>query len=150
MGGVIAEYNVELQDDVNLHYYDKLLNKYKEWIEFKREIKIMSLLENKRIQYDVKPESNLSSVIYGYIGKEDNIKSTIEYTGFIVTDLQFIIKNSFVESLKIKIRTIDKKLENVISNCPDVKFKIKQHLENNNVSYFFIDSLDLIEKENPL
>lgn len=144
--GVITEYNVELQEGITLQHYDKLLEKFKEWTEFKRDIKITSLLEGKKIKFDVEDiNSSPSQTIFGYRssykGKEDEIKPTIEYTAFIVTDMSYIIKDSFIQELKIKIRTIDVNFENMINQ--DIKFKMKQHIFEDRVSYFYI------ETENP-
>lgn len=148
--GVVAEFNVEVQEGITIHHYDKLMQKFKEWIEFKRDAKIMSLLENKSIKFDIeKIHTSPHTTIFGYVGKEKNIESTIEYTGFIITDMTFILKSNVIKSLNLKIKTIDKNLENLIENFPDIKYKIKQHIENNSVLYFYIDSSDPVEKTKP-
>ena len=139
----VTECNVDLEDKMMLQHYDKLLNRFKEWIEFKREVKIIGLLENKRIQYDIENiNSSTSATIFGYMKSKKKEKITtrsIVNSMFIVTDIQFILKDNLIESVKVKIRSIDKKLDGIIENCPDINLKIKQHIEEDSVCYFYID-----------
>jgi hypothetical protein len=50
----LLEYDVVLENDVELNHYDRLLTKFPQWKQYKREIKLNVLLnEGKRIGFDV-------------------------------------------------------------------------------------------------
>ena len=48
-------------EDVPLLQFEKCLSKFKEWISFKRDIRLNSLLDDKRVQFnieDISPDGN--------------------------------------------------------------------------------------------
>ena len=68
----LLEYNVVLGNDVELNNYDRLLTKFPQWIQYKREIKLNVLLnEGKRIGFDVTEISKINSPVYGSLGKPE-------------------------------------------------------------------------------
>lgn len=137
----IYECEVDLCDNlVKLQDYDNALKKFGQWIQFKREIKLTTLLEGKRVQYDIE-EMNTTTPIYGILGEELSGSISIPKISFYVKDMSFIINGDNVESLKIKIKIINGTpqgdlLQSIMDEGLD--FKIKQKFLSHTM-YFYVD-----------
>ena len=148
MNDEICELNVYLDDNVSIQDYDNSFKKFKQWIEFKREIKLTSLLESKRVQFDIE-DINSYKPICGFLDEQFIVSGGISDIRFdpifTVTDMSFIINGDNVDSLKIKIKKLTTYSGNVFNNLikdiPDIK--LKQKLVNDYL-YFYI--LDIKEK----
>jgi hypothetical protein len=128
-------YNIEL-DNNKLSHYDFLLQKFKNWKQFKREIKLSSILEGKRIQYDLDDVTGLN----GYAGRIHKSKDIC----FMIKSLSFIINGDSIDILKIKITPSNNYLGEVVKSLIENSFdlKIKQFVNNDEVIFFYIDIPD--------
>jgi len=140
-----GEYKVETLN-VKLSSYDYLLGRFKNWIQFKRDIKITSILESKRIQYDLESIVNL----HVYFG--DRIDGMQDIC-FNIKSMSFIINNELVEELKVTIETVNNKkgrlLESMINSGFDIQIKqsMDKALSSDSedlVLFFYIDDWDLL------
>jgi hypothetical protein len=133
------EYKVIFYDDVvKLQDYDKLLKNFKQWTQFKRDIKLITILEGKRIQYDIEDiQSNIP--IYGTIGYEDDMM--LKNAAFVVKGMSFIINGDNIDELKVKIQFLNtncgKIVKETIKNGIDPI--IKQRITPNKFIHFYID-----------
>ena len=129
------QYNIEL-DNSKLSHYDFLLKRFKNWTQFKREIKLSSILEGKRIQYDLEDVNGWD----GYVGRIHAPKDVC----FLIKSLSFIINGDSIDILKIKIEPTDNYLGGVVKTLMNdgLDLKIKQFVNNDEVIFFYIDIPD--------
>ena len=119
----LLEYDVVLENDVELNHYDRLLTKFPQWKQYKREIKLNVLLnEGRRIGFDVTEISRINSPIYGSLGEPQFTDISLKSISFFVRSMSFIIKDNKVDGLKIGLKVLDntsgKKLSNILeSGC---------------------------------
>jgi len=103
----LLEYNVIIGEDVELEHYDRLLKEFKQWKQYKREIKLNTLLnEGKRIGFDVTEISKINTM-YGSLGKPEDFDFSLKKLSFHVKSMHFIIKNNKVDELKIGLKVLD-------------------------------------------
>src|ERR1035437_905809 len=115
---MIAEYKISLNNN-KLSNYDSLLKKFRNWKQFQRDIKLTSLLESKRVQYDLEDIVNLP----GYLGI--NRLSVL----FYIRSMSFIINGDSIDELKITIESY--------SNDTRELGDIKQHMIDDEVKFFY-------------
>lgn len=128
---------VKLEGDIKIDQYESILNKYPEWIQFKRDIKLELLLkEGKKVQYDVE---DLNPPIY--MASSEKLTEDISS---VIKSMSFIISSSKVESLTLKIKILPTHngmiLYESIKNT-GIEFlnvKIHQHIIDNKIIYFYI------------
>lgn len=139
----LIDYKVVLDGDVKLHHYDRLLNRFKQWTQFKRDIKLTSLLEGKRIQYDVEDISSM----YGYMGLRDDYTklariSTMSSFCFDVKSMSFIINGDNIESLSLKVNVMPTSFGKEVMALEEsnIKLLMKQCIIEDGVSYFYLDT----------
>lgn len=126
------KYKVKLENNT-LDQYDKTLSTCKEWVSTLRDIKLSSLLENKRIQFDIE-NINLYGLFYKHlpysIGKEC----------FIINKMSFILKDNNVDELSVDITVLDSEMGSVLKSLlrVDVFLEIRQMFVGKYV-YFYID-----------
>lgn len=115
--------------------YFKMLENLPEFIQFKREITLNSLLfEGKKIQFDIDDIVGINASIFGTTGEPDSIVSIKK--SFKVKGMIFIIKDDLVEKLSVTIETLEneegKILENLFNNGfhLSLRFKDSFYLEN--------------------
>ncbi len=139
-------YDFEIDTNLELNNYDTILNKFTDWIKFKREIKLLNLLESgKKLEFSIDIDSKYSPIL-GYLTKEnDNISSYMPYQSitsicFSVRNMTFILNGNKIEKLKIQTKIINNESGNFLKNAIDynMDFKIIEALDNdNNVCYFY-------------
>lgn len=126
------KYKVKLENNT-LDQYDKTLSTCKEWVSTLRDIKLSSLLENKRIQFDIE-NINLYGLFYKHlpysIGKEC----------FVVNKMSFILKDNNIDELSVDITVLDSEMGSVLKSLlrVDVFLEIRQMFVGKYV-YFYID-----------
>jgi len=139
----LFDYKVSFDGDVKLHHYDRILNRFKQWTQFKRDIKLTYLLESKRIQYNVEEISSM----YGYMGLRDDYTklariSTMSSFCFDVKSMSFIVNGDIVESLSLKVNIIPTAfgIEVMALEESNIKLLMKQCIIEDGVSYFYLDT----------
>ena len=100
-------------------YFD-ILNMFPQFREFQREIKINTILTEKRIQFDIE-DVKLVSII-GTIGKIPYPRLN-EYS-FKIKSMSFILNNLMVERLELEITTLNDESEKIISSDIPLSMKI--------------------------
>ena len=145
--GEIFEYDVIISNDVELEHYDRLLKKFSQWKQYKREIKLNTLLnEGKRIGFDVTEISNINTPIYGSLGKPEDFDISLKRISFFVISMSFIISGNKVDGLKIGLKVLEnpsgKELLSILnSGCVlDVK---QLRLPDKSITQFYFDVPDI-------
>jgi len=136
----ILNFEVLIEGEVKLHYYENLLKSFNEWTSFKREIKISSLLENKRIQFDIE-EIYKRGTIWGIMTSNPKNDINIKDSCFSVRSMRFIIKDDDVEKLSIEIVPLSTDNGNTLKQMieSNIEIVIKQRFEENEILYFYIE-----------
>jgi hypothetical protein len=121
--------------------YEYILSKFSNWKENKRQINLLSLLDGKKIEFDVEIE-NSSSVFY--IGISDDLDgSSLISACAVINKLTFIITEGlFIESLKLDLTILNTKFGNVIKELLNNYMKLEIHQgidEDGQVYKFYFD-----------
>ena len=135
------KYKVYLLDSIKLSNYEGILHLLPEWIQFNREIKLISLLEgSKKIQYDI--NDIIGTKILGVLGADDNSVVSLDRVAFNVTSMSFIVKDDILLDLTIMIKILEtpmgKDLKSLIGS--DIQLNMKQKTIDNEVIYFYLDT----------
>lgn len=122
-------------DGIKLSQFENKFQKWPQWKQFKREIKINTLLDDKRVQFDIEDINE-----YGKLsGKAfDPMMSDIVFT---VKGISMIIKDDFVEELEIEWRPIQSDLGRTIIKILDSGIELDMSIhfdENDQFVYFYI------------
>ena len=106
-------FEVKNLDDNTLEHYESFLSKFKVWPQYKREIKLSTLLnEGKRIEFTVNIESHQFGTHYVEIidsHEEDNqrIETSLNKACGVIEDVKFILNGNNVESLSMDIKFLE-------------------------------------------
>jgi len=120
-----------------LDQFENLMSKYKEWTSFKRDIRLMNILESgKRIQFDIE---SISLMVQ--IGNSGNIVS-LQLGVLRIKSMSFILKENKIDKLTLRCRLLStpmgKVVKELMENLMDID--LKPHIIDNNVVYFYIDT----------
>ena len=135
------KYKVSLLDNTKLSNYEGLLNRLPQWVQFNREIKLISLLEgSKKIQYDINDIKG--SNILGVLGIDNNSVISLNRVAFSIKSMSFIVKDDVVIDLTIMIKILEtpmgKDLDSLTGS--DIQLYMKQKIVDNEVIYFYLDT----------
>lgn len=137
------ELNVKLNNNT-LDQYDKALSTYNEWKSFYRDIKLSTLLEGKRVQFDI---DNIQKIgmVHDFITLENPGK--LETMAFSISGMTFIIKDNDIEKLTLKAEFLDTDCGNKLKEIYDsgIEIEVRQVFTERNVSF----TIDLPETKNP-
>ena len=123
-------------DGIKLSQFEDRLKKWPNWVQFKREIKLNSLLEGKRIQFDIEDINELGKL--GNNGSTDIMLSGIVFT---VKKISMIIKDDFIEELEIEWRPLQNELGKKIIRLLDcgIELEISMSFIDDQFSHFYIN-----------
>lgn len=134
------EFEITL-DNNTLDQYDVLLSRFNDWIKYKRDIKLNSLLESgKRIEFTV--ELEYSSIYISAVADDDETKiNNLHNACAIVKYMRFIINENKVESLNIEISTLSTYYGKIIYELINsgIEIKLNQYINNGNIIGFYIN-----------
>ena len=136
---VTKSFNIEL-DNNTLEQYEKLLSNFSNWKEYKREIKLNSILEDKKIEFTLDISGHAHGVMYVnvLIDDEDDF-DVLKKTSSAIKHMKFILKGNNVLELEITIKTMTtewgKIIRNLIESGGDLE--LKQHIVDNKVRSFY-------------
>lgn len=130
--------------EVDIHnskidYYENLLIKFKEWNAIKREIKLATLLNGKKLQFDIEDIINHGKLWGIMIDSPIDYKLSIEDACFDIKSMSFILNGNNIEKLTIGItplKTEKGKLLNNLIEC-NVDLKVSEMTVENSL-YFYI------------
>jgi hypothetical protein len=130
------DFEVSLEENT-LDQYENMMSRYREWKNFKRDIRLTGLLEDgKRIQFDIEDISMLVP-----IGCEEIIVS-IQLSTLEIKSMSFILKEDRVEKLTLKCKTLETPMGKVVRDLMDGCFliEIRQKIVNGKINYFYVDT----------
>lgn len=122
--------DVKLKNNT-LDQYDKALSTYKEWKSFYRDIKLSTLLEGKKIQFDIDNIQKIGT-LSGSSGK------LVSEMCFIVSEMCFIIKDNNIEKLTLEVEFLGtdcgKKIEEIYKHNLE-EIEITQIFTERNINF---------------
>lgn len=134
------EFEITL-DNNTLDQYDVLLSRFNDWIKYKRDIKLNSLLESgKRIEFTV--ELEYSPIYISAVADDDETKiNNLHNACAIVKYMKFIINENRVESLNLEISTLSTYYGKIIYELINsgIEIKLNQYINNGNIIGFYIN-----------
>lgn len=137
--GVTKSFNIKL-DNNTLEQYDKLLSYFDNWTQYNREIKLNSILEDKKIEFTLDISGHAHGVMYVnvLVDHEDDF-DVLKKASSAIKHMKFIIKGNDVLELEITIRTMTTEWGKIIRELIDsgVDLELKQRIENNQVKSFY-------------
>ena len=118
-----------------LSQFEKVLSRYNEWTSFKREIRLNTLLDDKRIQFDIDDISE-----YGFLG-DDEVDINLTKTCILLKSMSFILSGDKIDKLEIKWRVLNTKNGEMLRNImdSDIEIDIKMRFKEDFFFYFYID-----------
>ena len=137
------ELNVKLNNNT-LDQYDKALSTYNEWKSFYRDIKLSTLLEGKKVQFDI---DNIQKIgmVHDFVTLENPGK--LQTMAFSISGMTFIIKDNDIEKLTLEAEFLEtdcgKKLKEIYD--AGIEVEVRQVFTERNVSF----TIDLPETKNP-
>lgn len=139
---VDKEFNIEVYNNT-LDQYDKLLSSFKIWTQYKRDLKINSILESgRKIEFTVELE-NSSLFISANIDDDITNVNSLNNACAIVKNMKFIIYENKVEKLDIKISTLTTYYGKIIHDLikADIDVRLNQYIdsESGNIIGFYIN-----------
>lgn len=122
-------------DGIKLSQFENKFKQWPQWTQFKREIKLNTLLNGKRIQFDIEDINE-----YGKLSGRsfDPMMSDIVFT---VKCISMIIKDDFVEELEIEWRPLQSDLGRTIIGILDSGLEIDLSIyfdDDDQFVYFYI------------
>ncbi len=138
---VSNSFNIEL-DNNTLEQYEKLLSNFNNWSQYKREIKLNSILEDKKIEFTLDISGHAHGVMYVNVLVDDTDDfEVLKKASAAIKFMKFILKGNKVLELEITIRTLDTEWGNIIKDLINsgVELELKQNIVDNQVkSFYFI------------
>jgi hypothetical protein len=134
-------FNIEL-DNNTLEQYEKLLSNFNNWSEYKREIKLNSILEDKKIEFTLDISGHAHGVMYVnvLVDGEDDF-DVLKKASSVIKFMKFILKGNNVLELEVTIKTMTTEWGKIIRDLIDseVELELKQHIVDDQVkSFYFI------------
>jgi len=136
------EWEVAELESVSIDQYEEMLSKYGEWVSYKREIKLASLMNpDRKIQFDIESIS-----ILAYTNEGDYVQpkqgQNLKDSAIHIKGMTFILKEGIVEKLVLKCRRLETPMGKVVSNLMDanIDIKMKQMILHYQVKFFYIEA----------
>ena len=137
------ELNVKLNNNT-LDQYDKALSTYNEWKSFYRDIKLSTLLEGKKVQFDV---DNIQKIgmVNDFVTLENPGK--MQTMAFNISGMTFIIKDNNIEILTLEAEFLETECGKKLKEIYDagIELEVRQVFTERNISF----TIDLPETKNP-
>ncbi len=134
-------FNIKL-DNNTLEQYEKLLSNFNNWSQYKREIKLNSVLEDKKIEFTLDISGHAYGVMYVNVFVDDTDDfEVLKKASSIIKFMKFILKGNNVLELEITIKTMTTEWGKIIRDLIEsgVELELKQNIVDNQVkSFYFI------------
>ena len=138
---VIKSFNIEL-DNNTLEQYEELLSNFSNWSEYKREIKLNSILEDKKIEFTLDISGHAHGVMYVNVIVDDAYDyDVLKKASSAIKFMKFILKGNNVLELEITIKTMTTEWGKIIRDLIEsgLELELKQNIVDNQVkSFYFI------------
>ena len=136
---VTKSFNIEL-DNNTLEQYEELLSNFNNWKEYKREIKLNSILEDKKIEFTLDISGHAHGVMYVnvLVDDEDDF-DVLKKTSSSIKHMKFILRGNNVLELEITIKTMTTEWGKIIGDLieSEVELELKQRIVDNKVRSFY-------------
>jgi hypothetical protein len=136
---VTKSFNIEL-DNNNLEQYEKLLSNFNNWSQYKRDIKLNSILEDKKIEFTLDISGHAHGVMYVNVMVDDDYDfDVLKKASSAIKFMKFILKGNNVLELEITIKTMTTEWGKIIRDLIDsgVELELKQNIVDNQVKSFY-------------
>ncbi len=138
---VTKSFNIEL-DNNTLEQYEELLSNFNNWSEYKREIKLNSILEDKKIEFTLDISGHAHGVMYvNVVVDDENDFDVLKKASSVIKFMKFILKGNNVLELELTIKTLTTEWGKIIKDLIEsgVELELKQNIVDNQVkSFYFI------------
>ena len=136
---VTKSFNIEL-DNNTLEQYEKLLSNFNNWSQYKREIKLNSILEDKKIEFTLDISGHAHGVMYVNVIVDDDYDfDVLKKSSSSIKFMKFILKGNNVLELEITIKTMTTEWGKIIRDLINsgVELELKQNIVDNQVKSFY-------------
>jgi hypothetical protein len=136
---VTKSFNIEL-DNNTLEQYEKLLSSFSNWKEYKREIKLNSILEDKKIEFTLDISGHAHGVMYVNVVVDDEDDfDLLKKASSAIKFMKFILKGNNILELEVTIKTMTTEWGKIIRDLIEsgVELELKQHIVDNKVKSFY-------------
>jgi hypothetical protein len=134
----IKSFNIKL-DNNTLEQYEALLSNFSNWKEYKREIKLNSILEDKKIEFTLDISGSPGVMYVNVIVDDTDDFDVLKKASSAIKFMKFILKGNNVLELEIKIKIINtewgKILESLIES--EMELELRQNIVDNKVKSFY-------------
>jgi hypothetical protein len=134
----IKSFNIKL-DNNTLEQYEDLLSNFSNWKEYKREIKLNSILEDKKIEFTLDISGPPGVMYVNFITDDTDDFDVLKKASSAIKFMKFILKGNNVLELEIKIKIINtewgKILESLIES--EMELELRQNIVDNKVKSFY-------------
>jgi hypothetical protein len=134
----IKSFNIKL-DNNTLEQYEALLSNFSNWKEYKREIKLNSILEDKKIEFTLDISGSPGVMYVNVIVDDTDDFDVLKKASSAIKFMKFILKGNNVLELEIKIKIINtewgKILESLIES--EMELELRQNIVGNKVKSFY-------------
>jgi hypothetical protein len=138
---VTKSFNIEL-DNNTLEQYEELLSNFNNWSEYKREIKLNSILEDKKIEFTLDISGHAHGVMYVNVIVDDAYDyDVLKKASSAIKFMKFILKGNNVLELEVTIKTMTTEWGKIIRDLIEsgLELELKQNIVDNQVkSFYFI------------
>jgi hypothetical protein len=138
---VTKSFNIEL-DSNTLEQYEKLLSNFNNWSQYKREIKLNSVLEDKKIEFTLDISGHAHGFMYVNVFVDDTDDfEVLKKASSTIKFMKFILKGNNVLELEVTIKTMTTEWGKIIRELIEsgVELELKQNIVDNQVkSFYFI------------
>ena len=132
---------IEIITNTKLEYYDHMLSIFPEWKSINREIKLTTLLEGKKIKFDIE-EIITNKKILGILYDDIEISTHNAIPCFTVESMSFILMNNIIEKITLDIKILDNEKGNLVKNLMKSNIiEIKEYILDDNVLFFYVSYL---------
>ena len=136
---ITKSFNIKL-DNNKLEQYDKILSNFKNWPQYKREIKLDSVLEDKKIEFTLDITGHAHGVMYVnvVVDSEDDFV-VLKKASSSIKFMKFILKGNNVLELEITIKTMTPEWGKILTELIEsgVEMELKQRIINDSVKSFY-------------
>ena len=138
---VTKSFNIELNNNT-LEQYETLLSNFNNWSQYKREIKLNSILEDKKIEFTLDISGHAHGVMYVNVVVDDAFDyDVLKKASSAIKFMKFILKGNNVLELEVTIKTMTTEWGKIITELIEsgVELELKQKIIDDQVrSFYFI------------
>jgi hypothetical protein len=123
-----------------LEQYERLLSNFNNWPEYKREIKLNSILDDKKIEFTL----DISRHAYGVMGVNVIVDGKDDFdvlskASAAIKFMKFILKGNKILELELTLKILNTEWGNIIRELieSEVELELKQNIVDNQVKSFY-------------